>query len=45
MFTDIVGYTTLMGKGEDRAFEILGINKEIHTSLIQELEKRGEIDL
>ena len=35
MFTDIVGYTALMGKDEDRAFEILRINKEIHTSLIE----------
>jgi len=31
MFTDIVGYTALMGKDEDRAFEILRINREIHT--------------
>ena len=34
MFTDIVGYTTLMGSDEDRAFEILGKNREIHTKLI-----------
>ena len=34
MFTDIAGYTALMGKDEDRAFEILRISKEIHTQLI-----------
>ena len=31
MFTDIVGYTKLMGEDEDKAFEILKINREIHT--------------
>ena len=35
MFTDIVGYTALMGKDEDRAFETLRINKKIHTELIE----------
>jgi len=34
MFTDIVGYTALMGKDEDSAFETLRINKEIHIRLI-----------
>ena len=34
MFSDIAGYTALMGKDEDRAFEILRINKEIHERLI-----------
>ena len=33
MFTDIVGYTALMGSDEDRAFEVLRKNREIHTSL------------
>ena len=36
MFTDIVGYTALMGSDEDRAFGILKINREIHR---QQLEK------
>ena len=36
MFTDIVGYTALMGSDEDRAFEILGKNWEIHTRLIEQ---------
>ena len=35
MFTDIVGYTALMGKDEDRAFETLRINKKTHTGLIE----------
>jgi TolB-like protein len=35
MFTDIVGYTALMGSDEDRAFEILSKNREIHTQLIE----------
>ena len=30
MFTDIVGYTALMGSDEDQAFRILKINREIH---------------
>ncbi len=35
MFTDIVGYTALMGSDEDRAFEVLSKNREIHTTLIE----------
>ena len=35
MFTDIVGYTALMGSDEDKAFEILSRNKEIHSKLIE----------
>jgi adenylate cyclase len=35
MFTDIVGYTALMGSDEDRAFEILRKNREIHTKYIE----------
>ena len=34
MFTDIVGYTRLMGTNEDRAFEVLNINREIHKQQI-----------
>ena len=34
MFTDIVGYTALMGKDEDRAFELLRLNHSIHEVLI-----------
>ncbi len=38
MFTDIAGYTALMGKDEDKAFEILKINREIHTTLFEKYE-------
>ena len=34
MFTDIVGYTSLIGKDEDRTFEALQINREIHIRLV-----------
>jgi adenylate cyclase len=36
MFTDIVGYTVLMGSDEDKAFEVLKNNREIHTKFIQQ---------
>ena len=35
MFTDIVGYTSLMGSDEDKAFDMLKRNHAIHESLIQ----------
>src|SRR4026207_12844 len=35
MFTDIVGYTALMGKDERLAFELLRKNREIHKPLIK----------
>jgi adenylate cyclase len=35
MFTDIVGYTALMGSDEDRAFEVLSKNREIHNQLVE----------
>ena len=35
VFTDICGYTALMGKDEDRAFEILTRNHTIHETLIK----------
>jgi adenylate cyclase len=37
MFTDIVGYTALMGSDEDRAFEVLRKNRKIHSKLIEQL--------
>jgi adenylate cyclase len=36
MFTDIVGYTALMGRDEKLAFEILRKNREIHKPLIKQ---------
>lgn len=36
MFTDIVGYTALMGSDEDRAFEVLRKNRKIHSKLIEQ---------
>jgi TolB-like protein/class 3 adenylate cyclase len=35
MFTDIVGYTALMGSDEDLAFEVLAKNREIHQQLVE----------
>ena len=34
MFTDIVGYTALMGDNEEKAFEIINTNREIHQTNI-----------
>jgi len=34
MFTDIVGYTKIMGSDEDKAFDMLSRNHTIHESLI-----------
>jgi class 3 adenylate cyclase len=36
MFTDVVGYTALMGKNEQRAFELLRKNREIQKPIIEE---------
>jgi len=35
MFTDIVGYTALMGKDEDKAFDMLKRNHSLHQDLIE----------
>src|SRR4026208_2451041 len=35
MFTDIVGYTALMGKNEEKAFALLQKNRQIHKPLIE----------
>jgi TolB-like protein/Tfp pilus assembly protein PilF len=40
MFTDIVGYTALMGRDEDKAFQILRKNRGIHRPIIKKY--RGE---
>ncbi|MBI5856339.1 MAG: hypothetical protein HZB42_01710 [Sphingobacteriales bacterium] len=36
MFTDIVGYTALMGKDEQKAFELLNKNRQIQKPIIEE---------
>src|SRR5688572_2275333 len=36
MFTDIVGYTALMGKDEKKAFELLNKNRQIQKPIIEE---------
>ncbi len=36
MFTDIVGYTALMGNDEEKAFSILELNRKIHKQALQE---------
>ena len=36
MFTDIVGYTALMGQDEQKAFEILKKNRDIQKPLIEQ---------
>ena len=35
-FTDIVGYTTLMGSDEDRALEVLDKNRKIHSKYLHQ---------
>ena len=35
MFTDIVGYTALMGDNEQRAFELLRKNRELQKPIIE----------
>ena len=35
MFTDIVGYTALMGKDSDKALELIRISKEIQKPLVE----------
>ena len=36
MFTDIVGYTALMGNDEQKAFDILSKNRSIQKPIIEE---------
>ena len=36
MFTDIVGYTALMGRNEQLAFELLDTNRQIHKRVIEQ---------
>jgi len=38
MFTDVVGYTALMGRDEEKGLALLQKNREIHKSLIKKYE-------
>jgi TolB-like protein/class 3 adenylate cyclase len=40
MFTDIVGYTSLMGDDEEKAFRILNKNREIQKPIIEQFNGR-----
>ncbi len=40
MFTDIVGYTVLMGEDEQKAFELLKKNRELQKPIIEEFNGR-----
>jgi adenylate cyclase len=40
MFTDIVGYTALMGRDERKAFETLNSNRELQKPIIEEFDGR-----
>lgn len=40
MFTDIVGYTALMGKDENKAFELLDRNRQLQKPLIEKFNGR-----
>ena len=40
MFTDIVGYTTLMGEDEQKAFELLKKNRELQKPIIEQFNGR-----
>ncbi len=36
MFTDIVGYTALMGDDEDKAFKLLNKNRQLQKPIIEQ---------
>ena len=40
MFTDIVGYTALMGEDEERAFELLKKNRQVQRPIIERFNGR-----
>ena len=40
MFTDIVGYTALMGEDEQRAFELLKKNRQVQRPIIEKFNGR-----
>ena len=40
MFTDIVGYTALMGKDSAKALELVRINREIQKPLVEKAQRQ-----
>src|SRR6187551_2305998 len=40
MFTDIVGYTYLMGKDEEKAFNLLKKNRELQKPIVEQFNGR-----
>ena len=42
MFTDIVGYTALMGKNEQKAFDFLNKNRQIQKPIIEQYNGKGD---
>lgn len=40
MFTDIVGYTSLMGKDEEKAFNLLKKNRELQRPIVEQFKGR-----
>ena len=40
MFTDIVGYTALMGNDEQKAFELLNKNRQLQKPIIEQFNGR-----
>src|SRR5690242_12085377 len=40
MFTDIAGYTALMGEDESKAFKLLRMNRQIQQPLVQKYNGR-----
>jgi len=40
MFTDIVGYTALMGRDEQKAFQLLDKNRQIQKPIIEQYHGR-----
>jgi class 3 adenylate cyclase len=41
MFTDIVGYTALMGNDEQKAFDLLDKNRQIQKPIIERCKEDG----
>ena len=41
MFTDIVGYTRLMGEDEQRAMQVLRKNRKIHNPSSKNIKENG----